>query len=263
MVEDFDRAQELIEKTGEIRERVLGSEHPETLSSRLFLATVHLSLGDYAQTRPVLEQTLEIQERVLGAKHPAVLGTKSNLALTLQNLGEHEQARLLQETVVASFERTLLSGDSDFDRYRAGVTSALTDSQRRGLALFSGRARCTFCHDGELFTDQRFHNTGISWRSRDNGAAQTIDLGRFEVTGRNVDRGAFRTPSLRDVALTEPYMHDGSLSTLEAVVEFYDQGGYPNAHLDGFLRPLALSAEERADLVAFLKSLTGRRSANN
>jgi cytochrome c peroxidase len=162
---------------------------------------------------------------------------------------------------IASFERTLLSGDSDYDRYRAGEPSALTPSQRRGLALFAGRARCTFCHTGELFTDQRFHNTGISWKSAEVSATETIDLGRFDVTARAVDRAAFKTPSLRDVERTAPYMHDGSLATLEAVVEFYNEGGHPNAHLDAFVLPLDLSAGEQADLVAFLRALTGRDSA--
>jgi cytochrome c peroxidase len=98
-------------------------------------------------------------------------------------------------------------------------------------------------------TDERFHNTGAS--------VGTSDAGRYAVTGRNEDRGAFKTPSLRDVARTAPYMHDGSLRTLEDVVDFYDRGGHINPHLDHEVRPLALSSDDKRDLVAFLRALTG------
>lgn len=154
---------------------------------------------------------------------------------------------------LAGFERTLLSGDSPVDRYETGrVRDALSPAATRGLGLFRGKARCHICHDGALFSDGRFHNTGVSW------ARVPIDRGRFEVTGATVDLGAFRTPSLRDVARTAPYMHDGSFRTLREVVAFYDRGGNPNPNLDGVIRPLRLTARERRDLVAFLEALTGR-----
>jgi cytochrome c peroxidase len=154
---------------------------------------------------------------------------------------------------LASFERTLLSGDSPVDRYETGrVKDALSPAAARGVGLFRGKARCHICHDGALFSDGRFHNTGVSWERLPS------DRGRFEVTGAEADRGAFRTPSLRDVAGTAPYMHDGSVRTLPDVVAFYDRGGNRNPNLDGVIQPLRLTAAERRDLVAFLEALTGR-----
>lgn len=154
---------------------------------------------------------------------------------------------------LASFERTLLSGDSPVDRYETGGRpDALTPAAARGRDLFRGKARCQVCHDGALFTDGRFHNTGVSW------GRTPSDFGRFEVTGLDADRGAFRTPSLRDVARTAPYMHDGSFPTLSDVVAFYTRGGNRNPYLDGLLKPLALTPREQRELVAFLEALTGR-----
>ena len=160
---------------------------------------------------------------------------------------------------LASFERTLLSGHSAFDQYRFdGDERALSTDARRGLELFRGRARCSFCHEGSLFTDHHFHNTGVSWLVSSAGPGrQDIDLGRYDVTGRNQDRGAFKTPSLRDVELTAPYMHDGRLPSLGDVIDFYNRGGEENPFLDGFMQPLNLTAREHADLIAFLESLTG------
>lgn len=165
--------------------------------------------------------------------------------------GAPTSARAAQ--ALASFTRTLLSGASPADRYeRLGDTRALSPAAARGLVLFRGKARCEVCHDGPLFSDGRFHNTGVSW------GRLPLDRGRFEVTGLEVHRGAFRTPSLRHVSRTAPYMHDGSLSTLAEVVGFYDRGAGPNPDLDGLIRPLGLTAGERRDLLAFLEALTGR-----
>lgn len=154
---------------------------------------------------------------------------------------------------LASFERTLLSGDSDVDRFeRLGDLAALSSAAARGRVLFRGKARCHVCHDGPLFSDQRFHNTGVSW------GREPLDRGRFEVTRMQADLGAFRTPSLRDVRRSAPYMHDGSMRSLSDVVVFYDRGAGANPYLDGLIRPLGLTAAERRDLVAFLNALTGR-----
>jgi cytochrome c peroxidase len=149
---------------------------------------------------------------------------------------------------IASFERVLLRGDSPVDKFRQrGERGALTRGELHGLWLYESKGQCWQCHGGKNFTDEGFHNTGVGW-----GGA---DLGRFAVTKGEADRGKYKTPTLRGVKLTAPYMHDGSLKTLEEVVEFYNQGGGANPHLDPVVRPLKLSKEELADLVAFLKAL--------
>jgi cytochrome c peroxidase len=151
---------------------------------------------------------------------------------------------------LAAFERVLLRGDSPVDRFRAqGAHDALTPAQRHGLWLYESKARCWRCHAGANFSDEQFHNTGVSW------GKEPLDLGRFTVTRREADRGKFKTPTLRGVRLTGPYMHDGSLATLEEVVEFYNRGGGANPHRDPLLAPLGLSPEEMRDLVAFLRAL--------
>ncbi len=128
---------------------------------------------------------------------------------------------------LASYVRTILSGDSAFDRYLNGERDALSEREREGLRIFRGTGNCTACHVGPNFTDERFHNTGIAWPDGD-----LLDPGRLEVTGNKKDQGAFKTPTLREIARTDPYMHDGSLATLEEVIEFYNRGGNPNPYLD-------------------------------
>ena len=192
---------------------------------------------------------------------------------------------------IASFERTLVSGNSAFDQYSyAGNKQALTDSQKRGLALFRNKARCVSCHRIEqtqaLFTDNRFHNIGIGFKTIQNREADTArqmliskhqgnnvdvsvlttknlsELGRFAVTENPTQVGAFKTPTLRNIAVTFPYMHDGSLKTLMDVVNFYNNGGRINkdddisGFLSGGIRPLGLTKNEKQDLVNFLKALT-------
>lgn len=153
---------------------------------------------------------------------------------------------------VASFERTLLSGNSAWDRYAVGHDEgALSDSAKRGLKLFEGKAKCSLCHAGFNLSDGIFHNLGVGM------SAAEPDLGRFKVTGQPADKGAFKTPTLRDISKTAPYMHDGSQATLEEVVEFYNKGGEPNPTLDVKVVKLDLSAQEKADLVAFMKALDG------
>ncbi len=150
---------------------------------------------------------------------------------------------------LASYVRTLRSGNSPADRYASGDSLALGPDARAGFALFREKANCVGCHIGPLLSDERFHNTGVGWGS--------TDLGRFEVTGQSSDRGKFNTPSLRNVARTAPYMHDGSMDTLEEVIERYDQGGTPNPNLDSRIAPLRLSPDEKKQLAAYLRSLTG------
>ena len=154
---------------------------------------------------------------------------------------------------LAGYLRTLRSGDAPLDGFLAGDSTALSPEARDGFRLFVGRAGCHRCHAGPTLTDRSFHNTGIAWRG---GAL--ADSGRAVVTGAPEALGAFKTPSLRNVERTAPYMHDGSLATLEEVVEFYSDGGIPNPHLDPDIRPLRLSADERRALLAFLRSFTGR-----
>ena len=154
--------------------------------------------------------------------------------------------------VLASYVRTILSGNAPIDRYMHGERDALSEAARKGLRLFRGKAGCTSCHIGPTFTDERFHNTGVAWRD---GAL--LDPGRFAVTATEEDRGAFKTPTLREVARTAPYMHDGSLAALEEVIAFYDRGGNANPYLDAELHPLGLTAEEKEALLAFLRALSG------
>jgi cytochrome c peroxidase len=155
---------------------------------------------------------------------------------------------------LASYLRTIVAGDSPYDRYVAGDRSALSESAQRGLTLFHGKAGCGQCHAGPNLTDEEFfHNTGIAWRT-----GVVTDEGRAAVTGAPADRGAFKTPTLREISRTAPYMHDGSLISLREVIEYYDTGGAKNPSLDPKLRPLHLSATEKSDLAAFLNSLTGQ-----
>lgn len=162
---------------------------------------------------------------------------------------------------LAAYERTLPRGNSPFDRYfYGGDKSALSVSAQRGLRLFldPAKANCAACHlvgkTYALFTDNQFHNLGAGM----NAEGELTDLGRYAVTRREGDQGAFRTPSLRNIADTAPYMHDGSLKSLKEVVDFYVGGGNSNPYRDKLIRPLtSLTRQERSDLVAFLESLTG------
>jgi cytochrome c peroxidase len=187
---------------------------------------------------------------------------------------------------IASFERTQFSGNSPFDRFIAGDQKAISRSAQRGWELFNGKARCISCHafnqSSPFFTDFKFHNIGVAAKNQDfpalaRRARQILsesparqqeivdelalapgfsELGRYLVTKQARDIGAFKTSSLRDVELTAPYMHDGSEKTLLDVVKFYDKGGEANPNLDGGMRPLKLTDEERDDLVELMKTFT-------
>jgi cytochrome c peroxidase len=163
-------------------------------------------------------------------------------------LPREEVARAL-----ASYVRTIRSGDSPFDRFVAGDREALSPQARAGLKIFRGKGGCVVCHIGPNLTDEKFHNTGVAW-----DGARFRDEGRYAITREPSFQGAFRTPTLREVAATAPYMHDGSLATLEDVIDYYDRGGRPNPRLDPEIRPLGLAPEEKRALAALLKSFSGR-----
>ena len=160
-------------------------------------------------------------------------------------------------SAIGSFERTILVYDSPWQRWETGDTEALGESARRGLEIFkdNSRGRCSVCHSGPNLSDEKFHNTGVG-----TGGGAPEDAGRYEVTGVEGDRGRFKTPTLLNISLSAPYMHDGSLKTLEEVIEFYSRGGVENPAwpLDEEMKKLELSAAEKADLAAFLEALTGK-----
>jgi cytochrome c peroxidase len=194
--------------------------------------------------------------RALTLEHQ-VLGPITNpkeLGLTAAEL---ERRTLMPPDAVAdalaSYIRTIRSSDSRLDAYRSGQLSALSAVEQAGLAIFQGKGACATCHGGPNLTDDGFHNTGISWVD-----GRFADEGRFIVSQDPREHGAFKTPTLREVALTGPYMHDGSLKTLEDVVEFYSKGGRRNPYLDPRVRALGLSSGEKKALVAFMQTLTGR-----
>ncbi|KAF3362904.1 Methylamine utilization protein MauG [Chlamydiales bacterium STE3] len=151
---------------------------------------------------------------------------------------------------IATYERTLLSGNSPYDRYQAGDRSALTQEQVRGLELFN-KVKCSHCHTGFNFGDDRFLNIGIGMDK------PNPDTGRYEITKDDRDWGGFKVPTLREIEHTPPYMHDGSLQTLEEVIDYYDKGGIKNKNLHPLIKPLNLSPEDKQALVSFLKSLSG------
>lgn len=189
--------------------------------------------------------------------------------LTIDRVGE----------AIASFERALVTAPAPFDYYEqllpfskideadiaddeelaakyaaakvAAEAHPMSVSANRGRDLFFGKANCTACHVGANLADEKYHNLGVGMHKDE------PDLGRFVVTNDEQDKGAFKTPTIRNVALTGPYMHDGSQATLEQVVEWYDKGGHPNPHLSDKIKPLALTEQEKADLVEFMKACTG------
>lgn len=154
---------------------------------------------------------------------------------------------------LASYERTIVSTESPFDRWRQGDRNAVDASVKRGFALFEGKAKCEKCHQGFNFTDDGFHNIGLKTPS-----GMALDDGRFAQRKVAVLKGAFKTPTLRDIALTAPYMHNGVYATLEEVVDHYDRGGDSEENLDPNISALNLTETEKSDLLSFLKSLTGK-----
>ena len=153
---------------------------------------------------------------------------------------------------IAAFERTIVSGESRFDRYARGDKSALTAAEKRGAVLFVGQANCVACHNGPNFTDNKFHALAVP-----QVGPLADDPGRYAVTKNPEDRGAFKTPTLRGIEHSAPYMHDGAFSTIEQVVEFYNAGGGTTSPRSKLIFPLQLTAQQKSDLVAFMRTLTG------
>jgi cytochrome c peroxidase len=239
--------------------------------------------------------TLEEQAR-LPIVNPIEMGMKDGAAVTAAIAGDAEYQKMFQAAygrppsyqdaarAIAAFERTLVFLDAPFDRFAGGEARAISDDARAGWALWNGKARCTACHHissaNPVGSDGRFHNIGVAARTKDfeklalralvalekDNSKESIDrlaletdlseLGRFVVTRNRADIGAFKTSPVRNVGLTAPYMHDGSMPTLWDVIDHYNKGGEANPYLDGGIEPLDLSEQEVDQLVAFLFSLT-------
>ncbi len=152
---------------------------------------------------------------------------------------------------IAAFERTIIAGESDFDRWLKGDTNAMSAEARRGFLVFAGKGNCTACHTRHNFTDDKFHNIGLK---------NVTNLGRFAIEPDEKLKGAFKTPTLRDIARTAPYMHNGAYKTLEEVVEHYNSGGFKNSGTPSEdMKKLNLSDKDKKALVTFMKSLTGEQ----
>ena len=195
----------------------------------------HLSVADYKAAAERLA-ALQGYQQMFAAAYPGEAITQESISKAL-----------------AVFQRSLVSTDSAFDRWVAGDNSAITPAQYRGYKLFSdpAKANCAACHNGPNFTDNGFHNVGL----------KTADVGRYAFRKLDAMKGAFKTPTLRDIEMTAPYFHDGSAATLREVVEYYARGGEDASNRSPDVRKLDLSERDKDDLVAFLRSLTGRRVA--
>jgi cytochrome c peroxidase len=262
-----------------------GSRNSPTLLNAMF------NTGQFWDGRV---ESLEAQAK-LPLINPDEMGEQTHAQIIARIAPLPEYAKAFEQTfgtamtidglakAIAAFERTLVSGNSPFDRFVAGDLNALNESARRGLVLFRSKARCTVCHTVNpafpFLTDGNYRNTGVAANfagfnelaksamqvannyspeamtglARQRGA---FELGRFLMTGNSLDIGAYRTPSLRNVELTAPYFHDGSAETLSDVVKFYVKGGQDNSFRDWQLEAVNLTDEEQHDLVEFLKSLT-------
>jgi cytochrome c peroxidase len=273
----------------------VGGQHGQRNSPTVLNAMFHAS--EFWDGRAA---TLEDQAK-LPILNPVEMGQKSgaDVVAKLKTIPEYVQQfktvfgrDITYDDVgiaIAAFERTQFSGNSPFDRYLAGNATAIDDGAKRGWALFNGKARCNDCHafnaTTPLFSDQKFHNIGVAARKQSfpelahkaltvvkTGDTKQIDelaiksdyseLGRFLVTKNQSDIGAFKTETLRNIGITGPYMHDGSMATLWDVVDHYNKGGIPNPYLDGGIQRLGLTEAEIDDLVAFLFTLTDDRFAD-
>ena len=283
------------------RAHAVGSTGQQTPRSALSLDNVAYN-ATLAWANPALVTLEEQMETPLFGEHPIEMGvTDANESRILARLRAdawyrvhfHEAFPAARDPIsftaivrsIASFERTIVSADSRYDRYLRHQAT-LTPSQRRGMNLFmSERTGCTHCHGSFIFNDQdsyvgapdeplSFHNTGL-YNVGGTGAYPAPSRGLFDITGLPADMGRFRAPTLRNVALTAPYMHDGSIKTLRDVIDFYAAGGRDittaanagdgrvNPYKDAEIAPIDLSARDRSDLVAFLKTLTDYNLINN
>ncbi len=163
-------------------------------------------------------------------------------ALTIDNIAK----------AIATFERSVISKNAPYDKYWEGDKSAMSASAVNGMNLFFGKAKCAICHNGPVFTDSGFHNIGVK-----PAGPLKVDLGRYNESKDDFDKGAFKTPGLRDITKSAPYMHNGSEATLQDVIEFYDRGGDTKENVSPFITPLELTNQEKMDLVEFLKALDG------
>ncbi|MBI2686698.1 MAG: cytochrome-c peroxidase [Acidobacteria bacterium] len=191
----------------------------------------------------------------MGSTHPVVIESLRKIpgyrARFKQVFGTGDFTLDHVAMAIATFERTVLSGNAPYDKYKLGNKAAMNASQIRGMDVFFNKAKCDQCHEGASFTLNSFHNLGVGQNKAN------PDQGRYGVTKNPADFGAFKTPTLREIEHTFPYMHDGSLKTLEEVVDYYDKGGIPNKNLDERIKKLNLTAQDKADLVAFMKALSG------
>ncbi|MBT3414918.1 MAG: cytochrome-c peroxidase [Nitrospina sp.] len=153
---------------------------------------------------------------------------------------------------IGTYERSIVSKNAPYDRYFEGDKNAMSTSALNGMKLFFGKAKCSICHNGPAFTDSGFHNIGV----KQHGPLKE-DLGRYNVTKDDFDKGAFKTPGLRHITRSAPYMHDGSEDTLEQVIGFYDRGGDIAENRSPFITPLGLTVQEKKDLVEFMNALEG------
>ncbi|HRI61517.1 MAG TPA: cytochrome c peroxidase [Saprospiraceae bacterium] len=185
-----------------------------------------------------------------------LLRDSTYIRMSREGYGRDPDAYVITRSI-ACFERTMVSGQSRYDAYFfQGENTALTAAEKRGMDLFfSKKTDCSQCHADFNFTNYAFENNGLY--------ADYPDPGRFRLTGLETDLARFKVPTLRNVTLTAPYMHDGSMPTLEAVVAHYNSGGQTHPNKSALIRPLGLTADERADLVAFLRSLTDEKFVNN
>lgn len=206
------------------------------------------SLEDQALGPILSEDEMNLPAELLEARLRSIPGyhTLFEAAYPGEGITSNNVAKAL-----ASFERTVVSNDAPFDKWQRGDAKAMSAAAQRGFALFNGKAKCALCHQGFNFTDNGFHNIGVP------AITQNSDEGRFAHRKVKVLKGAFKTPTLRDVALTAPYMHNGAYQTLEEVVDHYDRGGASTDNLDANMVPLQLTEQEKRDVVEFMLTLTG------
>ena len=265
-------------------QRKSGTRNAPTILNAMFIEELFWDGRASSLEEQAKQPILNPFEMAMGANNMVVSRLRGIPEYRQRFLQVFGKAAITLDTIakaIAAYERTLLSADSPFDRFIAGNTQAITESQKRGLELFKGKARCIECHSfseaSPFFSDFKFHNTGIVAKElnfdRLSGLAKEMvgsepappslahaqgftELGRYLITRKPEDIGAFRTPTLRDIELTSPYMHNGSEKTLIDVVRFYNRGGNANPNLDQRMRSLNLSDSEMSDLVKFMRALT-------